>query len=135
MKKMIIDSNVLLDIFTEDPGWFEWSSLMLEKYSQTHTFVINPIIYGEISLGFQKIQELEKALPSEYFQREDVPYEAAFLAAKCFQKYRKRGGKKTSTLPDFYIGAHAVISNMNVLTRDKGRYESYFPELEIIQPS
>jgi len=131
---VLIDSNVLLDIFTEDKKWFSWSSETLSEYSEHELLYINPIIYSEISVGFLRIEELEEALPSNYINRDDIPYEAAFLAGKCFLKYRKSGGKKHTPLPDFYIGAHAAVRGWSIITRDKGRYKTYFPTLDIITP-
>jgi predicted nucleic acid-binding protein len=131
---VLVDSNVLLDIFTKDKTWFEWSSNMLSELAEHDLLYINPIIYAEISAGFERIEELENALPPDYIQREDLPYEAAFLAGKCFLKYRRAGGERRSPLPDFYIGAHAAIRSWSILTRDKGRYNSYFPTLDVIAP-
>lgn len=131
---ILVDSNVLLDIFTEDKTWFEWSSIKLSEYAEHDLLYINPIIYSEISVSFDRIEDLEKALPSDYILRDDLPYEAAFLAGKCFLKYRKAGGEKRSPLPDFYIGAHAAVKGWSILTRDKGRYQSYFPMLNVIAP-
>jgi len=131
---ILVDSNVLLDIFTKDEKWFEWSSSTLAELSERDLLYINPIIYSEISIGFDSIEELEGSLPSAYIQREDLPYEAAFLAGKSFLKYRKAGGTKRSPLPDFYIGAHAAIRRWSILTRDKGRYQTYFPTLNVIFP-
>ncbi|MFM6157325.1 MAG: type II toxin-antitoxin system VapC family toxin [Cuspidothrix sp.] len=134
MKEILVDSNIILDIVTEDPNWFEWSSDQLTEYAERTKLNINPIIYAEISIGFQKIEELEAILPINFFHRLELPWEAAFLAGKCFAKYRKQGGTKRSPLPDFYIGAHAAIANMILLTRDVNRYRTYFPTLEIIAP-
>ncbi len=131
---VLVDSNVLLDIVTEDPKWFQWSSDQLERIAEKQIICINPIIYAEISVGFSKIEELEAVLPKSYFQYLQIPYEAAFLAGKCFFRYRKAGGKKISPLPDFFIGAHATVKNMTLITRDKGRYSSYFPGLSLITP-
>jgi predicted nucleic acid-binding protein len=131
---VLVDSNVLLDIFTKDKTWFKWSSEMLAELAEHDLLYINPIIYAEISAGFERIEELENALPPDYIQREGLPYEAAFLAGKCFLKYRRAGGKSRSPLPDFYIGAHAAIRGWSILTRDKGRYNSYFPTLDVIAP-
>ena len=132
---VLVDSNVLLDIFTEDQQWFAWSSDMLSLAAEHDLLYINPIVYGEISVGFTRIEELESALPSEMIWREDLPYEAAFLAGKCYAKYRKAGGNRRSPLPDFYIGAHAAVRGWRLLSRDKGRYQSYFPNLEVMAPS
>ncbi|BAZ80606.1 type II toxin-antitoxin system VapC family toxin [Sphaerospermopsis kisseleviana CS-549] len=134
MKEILVDSNIILDIVTEDPNCFEWSSNKLTEYAEQTQLNINPIIYAEISIGFQKIEELEAVLPLNVFHRLELPWEAAFLAGKCFAKYRQQGGTKRSPLPDFYIGAHAAIANMILLTRDVNRYRTYFPTLEIIAP-
>ncbi len=131
---VLIDSNILLDIFTQDKTWFNWSSETLADYAEHDLLYINPIIYAEISAGFSRIEDLENALPLDYIQRENLPYEAAFLAGKCFVKYRRAGGTRRSPLPDFYIGAHAAVNQWSILTRDKGRYQSYFPKLKVIAP-
>lgn len=131
----LVDSNVLLDVLTEDPNWFEWSASRLVECVENDILVINPIIYAEISIGFEKIEEVEEALPSDIFIREPLPWEAAFLAGKCFIAYKKRKGKKTSPLPDFYIGAHAAVCRYILLTRDSRRYRTYFPKLKIVSPS
>lgn len=131
---VLIDSNVLLDIFTKDKNWFTWSSETLAYYAESELLYINPVIYSEISIGFERIEALEQALPTHYIHREDVPYEAAFLAGKCFLKYRKSGGTKHAPLPDFFIGAHAAVRGWHILTRDKGRYKTYFPSLNVISP-
>ena len=131
---ILVDSNVILDIVTEDKKWFPWSSQALAKYAETHTLVINPIIYAEVSVGFDRIEDVEKVLPSAFFRRDPIPWEAAFLAAKCFLAYRRRKGKKSSPLPDFFIGAHAAVVGIPLLTRDIARYRTYFPKLKIITP-
>lgn len=131
---ILVDSNVLLDIFTKDQHWFEWSSNTLAEAAEHDLLYINPIIYSEISIGFERIEELEDALPLDYIYRDDLSYEAAFLAGKCFMKYRKAGDTKRSPLADFYIGAHAAIRGWSILTRDKGRYQTYFPKLMVIAP-
>ena len=129
---ILVDSNVILDIVTEDRKWFLWSSQALAKYAETHTLVINLIIYAEVSVGFDRIEDVEEVLPSAFFRRDPIPWEAAFLAAKCFLAYRRRRGKKSSTLPDFFIGAHAAVVGIPLLTRDIARYRTYFPKLKII---
>lgn len=131
---ILVDSNVILDIVTEDKKWFPWSSQALAKYAETHTLVINPIIYAEVSVGFDRIEDVEEVLPSAFFRRDPIPWEAAFLAAKCFLAYRRRRGKKSSTLPDFFIGAHAAVVGIPLLTRDIARYRTYFPKVKIITP-
>jgi predicted nucleic acid-binding protein len=131
----LIDSNVLIDIFTEDKDWFSWSYNILQKLTEEHQpLYINPIIYAEVSVAFEKIEDLENLLPSSYIRREDLPYEACFLAGKCFLRYRKQGGQKTAPLPDFFIGAHAAVKNRTLITRDKGRYSTYFPSLRLLTP-
>ncbi|MDA8428018.1 MAG: type II toxin-antitoxin system VapC family toxin [Geobacteraceae bacterium] len=129
-----MDSNVLLDVLEEDAHWYEWSSTQLQKAADHCALLINPIIYAEVSVGFQRIEELEEALPLHFFQRAPLPWEAAFLAGKCYIRYRKLGGTKTSPLPDFFIGAHAAVSNLTLLTRDVARYRTYFPSLKLITP-
>jgi len=135
MADILVDSNVILDIFTEDKQWFQWSASQLTNLSNHSILVINPIIYAEISIGFDQIEEWKAALPKNYFRYDPLPYQAAFLAGKCFLNYRRRGGTKRSPLPDFYIGAHAFVEKMTLLTRDQGRYKTYFPNLNLITPS
>ncbi|MHB8058479.1 MAG: type II toxin-antitoxin system VapC family toxin [Desulfuromonadaceae bacterium] len=131
---VLVDSNVLLDLLEEDENWYEWSSTQLQKAADSSTLIINPIIYAEVSVGFKLIEELEAALPMDFFQRKPIPYEAAFLAGKCFIRYRKLGGTKNAPLPDFFIGAHAAVSGLTLLTRDAARYRTYFPSLKLITP-
>jgi predicted nucleic acid-binding protein len=130
----LVDSNVLLDVLTEDSTWFVWSAEALAQQAGDSALVINPIIYAEVSIGFERIEELDETLNAAGFERRPLPWEAAFLAGKCFQRYRSRGGVRTSTLPDFYIGAHAAVSGFALLTRDAARYRTYFPGLEVISP-
>ena len=134
MAEMMVDSSVLLDVLTEDPAWFEWSSRTLEDAAENHILVINPIIYAEVSIGFDRIEDLDAALPESMIERRPIPLTAAFLAGKCFLKYRQRGGQKQSTLPDFFIGAHAAVEKMGLVTRDAARYRTYFPRLKLISP-
>ena len=130
---ILVDSNVLLDILTNDPKWGDWSYETVNELRRNETLAINAIIYAEISLAFTDVGELDRALP-KFFKRLDIPYEAAFLAAKCFVQYRRAGGAKTSTLPDFFIGAHAAVAGMTLLTRDIARYRSYFPDTPLLCP-
>ncbi len=132
--EILVDSSVILDIVTEDEDWFAWSAETLADNARSNILVINPIIYAEVSIGFEKLEELDAALPATYFRRLPLPWEAAFLAGKCFLDYRRKGGRKRSPLPDFYIGAHAEVSGMRLLTRDAARYRTYFPALKIIAP-
>jgi len=134
MMPVLVDSNVLLDVATDDPVWRAWSSQTLERMADETVLVINPLVYAEVSVGFDDIETLEDALPADLYRREDLPYEAAFLAGKVFLAYRRGGGTKRSPLPDFYIGAHAAIAGYRLLTRDATRYRTYFPTLEVIAP-
>lgn len=134
MSATLVDSNILLDVLTEDPKWFSWSSAALEKRAEESVLVIDPIIYAEVSIRFERIEDLEEALPASMFRRDSLPWEAAFLAGKCFASYRRHGGVKQSPLPDFYIGAHAAVAGMTLMTRDRGRYSTYFPSLEVVAP-
>ena len=134
MSDVLVDSNVLLDVLTEDPEWFDWSSAALASLAERRILRINPIVFAEVSVGFERIEELEQALPRESIRRTALPWEAGFLAGKCFVLYRKAGGARQSPLPDFYVGAHAAVSGMTLLTRDASRYRTYFPKLEIVAP-
>jgi predicted nucleic acid-binding protein len=129
----LVDSNVLLDLFTADPRWLEWSETQIADAIDRGPTLINPIVYAEISISFERIEELEQTLPKE-IEREPLPWEAAFLAGKCFVEYRRRGGERRSPLPDFYVGAHAAVSGRALLTRDPSRYRSLFPRLALISP-
>jgi len=131
---ILVDSNVLLDIVTEDPRWFGWSSDALARCAEESILAVNAIIYAEVSIGFDRIEDFDEALPPSVFERASLPWEAAFLAGKVFSRYRRRGGRRTSMLPDFYIGAHAAVSGMALLTRDATRYRSYFPGVRLIAP-
>ena len=135
MKGVLIDSNVILDIFQDDPNWADWSESILTKYSHINKFYINQIIYTEISVGFDRIEDLESALIKGGFHILEIPKEALFLAGKAFLKYRKSGiGTKRSPLPDFYIGAQAAVLEMELITRDISRYRTYFPTVKLISP-
>lgn len=135
MTSVLVDSNVILDIVTDDPMWGEWSGTTLKRVADEAVLVINPLIYAEVSVGFAAIESLEAALPLDLYRREGLPYEAAFLAGKVFLDYRRSGGTRRSPLPDFYIGAHAAVAGYRLLTRDAARYRTYFPSLELIAPA
>lgn len=134
MSDILVDSNVLLDVLTNDPKWAEWSTGALAQAAQGHLLVINPVIYAEVSIGFDRIEELDSALPENFIERRELPYAAAFLAGKCFVSYRRRGGAKLSPLPDFFIGAHAAVEKLSLLTRDPSRYKTNFPTVKLITP-
>jgi predicted nucleic acid-binding protein len=130
----LVDSNVILDIVSEDSEWVEWSAAMLGAAAEDGRLVINPIIYAEVSCGFGRIEELDEAVPPDYFVREPLPWAAAFLAARAFLEYRRSGGTRPFPLSDFYIGAHAALAGYALLTRDVRRYRTYFPTLRVIAP-
>ena len=134
MTAVLVDSNVLLDLMTEDPRWLSWSAAALERAADTSRLVINAIVYAEVSVRYSRIEDLEAALPKALFEREAIPYEAGFLASKAFRSYRRRGGPRRSVLPDFFIGAHAAVAGYRLLTRDVARYRTSFPGLPLIAP-
>ena len=131
---VLVDSNVILDVATEDRTWGDWSAQALARAADESVLVINPIVFAEVSVGFDRVEDLEAALPAEVFRRDPLPYEAAFLAGKSFLAYRRRGGHRPAPLPDFFIGAHAAVAGHQLLTRDAARYRTYFPRLAIIAP-
>lgn len=134
MNGILIDSNIILDVFEDDPNWGDWSETTLNHYAETRTLCINPVIYSEISLGFQKIEDLETALIQGGFKMFEIPKEALFLAGKVFLLYRKRKGTKSTPLPDFFIGAHAAVVGLPLMTRDSIRIKTYFPTVPLISP-
>jgi predicted nucleic acid-binding protein len=134
MNGIFVDSCVLLDLFTNDPYWGDWSESILEQYSQTNTLYINSIVYTEVSIGFKNIEEVESALSNLGIKVLEIPREALFLTGKIYLKYRKNKGTKHSPLPDFFIGAHALVSSFELITRDLGKYSTYFPKLKLIYP-
>lgn len=135
MTSTLVDSNVLIDIATDDPVWSSWSAESLRRASLDGELVINSIIYGEISGAFEMIEEVDAFLDGKLYRREDVPWAAAFLASRAFRVYRRRGGGKVSPLPDFYIGGHAALLGYRLLTRDRAHFKSYFPALQILSPA
>lgn len=134
MGVVLVDSNVLLDVLTEDPQWFNWSSQALERAAESDVLAINPLVYAEVSVRFTRIEELDEALPESLFRRDALPWESGFLAGKAFLKYRRGGGRRSSPRPDFYIGAHAALRGFKLLTRDASRYRTYYPRLALIAP-
>jgi len=131
----LVDSNVLLDIVTNDPVWGGWSAVALTRAVDSGTVVINPLVYAEVSVGFERVEELDEVLPANVLRREALPYTAGFVAGKAFLRYRRQGGARRSPLPDFYIGAHAAVSDYRLLTRDARRYRTYFPRLDLDAPN
>jgi predicted nucleic acid-binding protein len=131
----LVDSNVLLDVLTEDQQWSTWSADALATAAETGPLVINQVIYAEVSIQFSQVEELENVLPAQDFRRRGVPWSAAFLAGKAFLRYRRDGGERPSPLPDFFIGAHAAIDQLTLLTRDATRYRTYFPTVTLVSPS
>ena len=127
---IIVDSNVILDIVTDDPVWADWSLRTLEQ--QKEALVINPIIYAEVSVKIPSIEQLDDILRP--FKRLNLPYEAGFLAGKAFFSYKQNEGIKANPLPDFFIGAHAAILAVPLITRDIQRYKTYFPTLKLVSP-
>ena len=134
MTGTLVDSNVILDVLTDDAGWGDWSAAMLAEAARSGPLAINPIICAEVSVGFERIEDLDEALPESYYRRLPLPFEVAFLTGQCFLKYRKRGGTRPTPMPDFYIGAHAAVAGYRILTRDAARYRTYFPRLDVIAP-
>jgi hypothetical protein len=130
----LVDSNIILDVATEDAEWINWSASRLEAAGERGPLVINPLIFSEVSVRYATIEEVDEAMPAEYYTRAPLPWEAAFLAAKAFERYRRTGGARRSRLPDFFIGAHAAVAALTLLTRDPKRYRTYFPKLRIISP-
>ncbi|MFG1845130.1 type II toxin-antitoxin system VapC family toxin [Micromonospora carbonacea] len=130
----LVDTNVLLDIFTDDPKWADWSGEALAAARDDGLLVINPIVYAEVSVRFARVEELDDALPATDFLREELPYPAGFLAGKAYARYRAQGDTKRSPIADFYIGAHAAVCRYRLLTRDSSRYRTYFPRLTLIAP-
>lgn len=131
---VLVDANVLLDVLTDDPAWADRSGAALARVADDARLAINPIVYAEVSIGFERIEELDDVLPADTFVRLALPWAAAFLAGKCFVQYRRAGGARRSPLPDFYIGAHAAVAGVPLLTRDDGRYRTYLPRLALITP-
>ena len=130
--RTLVDANVILDVITQDPKWHGWSAGALCDAAEQSVLAINPIIFAEVSLKFDRIEDADNVLVD--FERCALTYEAGFLAGKAFLAYRRRGGTKRSPMPDFYVGAHALVERMRLLTRDASRYRTYFPALEIVAP-
>lgn len=131
---MLVDTNVLVDVFENDPDWADWSIAQLQSQSKVHRLIINPIIYSELSLTFSSVASLNQVLDDMELRMLEIPKPALFLAGKAFVQYRRRGGTKHNVLGDFFIGAHAAVTKLPVLTRDTRRYRNYFPSVNLIAP-
>ena len=131
---MLVDTNVLVDVFENDPDWADWSIEQLQSQSKVHRLIINPIIYSELSLTFSSVESLNQVLDDMELRMLEIPKPALFLAGKAFVQYRRRGGTKHNILGDFFIGAHAAVTKLPVLTRDTRRYRNYFPSVKLISP-
>ena len=134
MPGTLLDSDVLLDLLTEDEEWFDWSAAMVGQAGDTGPLFINPIIYAEVSARFSSVEDLDESLPPAYYRRAELPWAAGFLAGQAYLKYRRGGGTRRSPMPDFYVGAHAAVADLTLLTRDARRYRAYFPTLRLIAP-
>ena len=134
MNGVLVDSCVLLDLFTDDPHWANWSETTLEQYSQTNSLYINSIIYTEVSIGFEQIEILDTAIADLGLKVLEIPREALFLTGKAFLQYRRNKGTKHSPLPDFFIGAHAAVAQYHLITRDLAKYRTYYPQVQLIHP-
>lgn len=132
---ILVDTNVLLDVLQDDPQWADWSQSQLESARLADSLAINAVIYAELSMAFERIEELEAVLSEASLALEPIPREALFLAGKAFLSYRRRRGAKQNVLPDFFIGAHAAVGELTLLTRDVSRYRSYFPTVKLIAPT
>jgi predicted nucleic acid-binding protein len=131
---LLVDTNVLVDVLEDDPRWADWSIDQLRAQSKIHPLLINPIIYAELSLTFSRVEALDRAVESMGLALKELPRPALFLAGKAFALYRRKGGKKSNVLADFFVGAHAAVLGCPLLTRDAQRYRSYFPTVELITP-
>jgi predicted nucleic acid-binding protein len=134
LTRFLVDTNVIIDVLSRDPMWYEWSADTLQSMASLGPLAINPIIYAELSVGFDRIEDLYSALPEDDWQRLPLPWSAGFLAGRCFGEYRRRGGRRPRPLPDFYIGAHAAVDDLALITRDVSRFRTYFPTVELIAP-
>lgn len=130
---VLIDSNIVLDVVTDDPVWADWSDEAITRH-QASGLIVNPVIYAELCTGAASASEVDELLESLKLGVQEIPREGLFLSAKTFLQYRRQGGTKTSTLPDFLIGGHAEALGIPILTRDTARYQTYFPKVELICP-
>ena len=131
---LLVDTNVLIDVLEDDPTWAEWSLTQLRHRAQLTPLAINPVIYAELSVAFSNIETLDASVATMQLRYLEIPRAALFLAGKAFLRYRQQGGKKSNVLADFFIGAHAAVGRLPLLTRDTRRYRAYFPTVNLIAP-
>jgi hypothetical protein len=131
---LLVDTNVLIDVLEDDPVWADWSVRQLRAQAQVHDLIVNPVIYAELSLAFESVDALDDAISKMSLPFHEIPQAALFLAGRAFVKYRRGGGKRSNVLADFFIGAHAAVAGCGILTRDAGRYASYFPGVPLVTP-
>jgi predicted nucleic acid-binding protein len=131
---LLVDTNVLIDVLEDDPVWADWSVRQLRAQAQVHELTINPVIYAELSLVFESVDALDDAVSKMSLPFHEIPRAALFLAGRAFVKYRRAGGNRSNVLADFFIGAHAAVAGCGILTRDAGRYASYFPRVPLVTP-
>ena len=131
---LLVDTNVIVDVLDDDPNWYPWSSAQMRGQSRVHRLAINPIIFAELSLTFESVDAMDRAVEQLGLVMQELPRASLFLAGKAFARYRRQGGRRVSTLPDFFIGAHAAVNGWPILTRDTARYASYFPGVTLISP-
>ena len=132
---MLVDTNVLVDVLENDPDWADWSIAQLQAQSKVHRLAVNPIIYSEVSMTFSTVEALDQVLDGMQLRLLEIPKPALFLAAKAFEQYRRNGGVKNNVLANFFIGAHAAVGGLPVLTRDTRRYRNYFPSVRLVAPN
>ena len=132
---MLVDTNVLVDVLENDPDWADWSIAQLQAQSKVHRLAVNPIIYSEVSMTFSTVEALDQVLDGMQLRLLEIPKPALFLAAKAFEQYRRNGGVKNNVLGDFFIGAHAAVSGLPLLTRDTHRYKNYCPSVQLVAPN
>jgi hypothetical protein len=131
---LLVDTNVLVDVLQDDPDWAEWSIGQLRAQAKIHELVIDPVVYAELSLSFSALEALDRVVATMQLTMREIPRPALFLAGKAYLQYRRRGGRESQVLPDFFIGAHAAVEGWPLLTRDAGRFRTYFPGLEVVAP-
>jgi predicted nucleic acid-binding protein len=131
---LLVDTNVLVDVFEDDPVWADWSERQLRAQSQVHELSINPVIYAEVSLVFDSVRSVDDAVAGLGLKFQEIPRAALFLAGRAYARYRRSGGTKANVLSDFFIGAHAAVLGCAILTRDGRRYRNHFPRVALVEP-